>query len=170
MNSKEIVDGIGDRELYRTLTPISDSLYEVDPERVPSEHGYATLVSSKLPNGNHMPVIDLDLGPSMLVPSSTPGHYHLYLNVEMSFGQMLNMLQAMTDAGVVQPGFNRFSREREQSFVRYPGVTKANEHLPELEPAPAGIKQSIAGSLPSDADLAAAERAELIVERLADQF
>jgi hypothetical protein len=124
--SKEIVEGIGPRGLYRTLTPISDSPYEEDPERVKSEHGYATLVGSKLENGNHMPVIDLDL-PCMLVESSTPGHFHLYVNKEMSFGQMLNMLQMMTDAGVVQPGFNRFTRERGEAFVRYPGVTKANE-------------------------------------------
>lgn len=126
LTAKQIVDGIGPRELYRTLTPISDSLYEEDPERVKSEHGYATLVSSKLPDGNHMPVIDLDL-PCMLVPSSTSGHFHLYINQEMSWGQFLNMLQMMTDAGVVQPGFNRFTRERGQAFVRYPGVTKDNE-------------------------------------------
>lgn len=126
LTAKQIVEAIGPRKLFRTLTPISDSPYEEDPERVESEHGYATLVSSKLPNGNHMPVIDLDL-PCTLVPSSTPGHFHLYVNQEMSFGQFLNMLQMMTDAGVVQPGFNRFTRERGQAFVRYPGVTRDNE-------------------------------------------
>lgn len=126
LTGKQIVKTVADRLLFRTVTPISDSPYEEDPERVPSEHGYATLVSSKLPNGNHKPVIDLDL-PCTLAESSTPGHYHLFIDKEMSFGQFLNILQAMTDAGVVQPGFNRFTREREQAFVRYPGVTKATE-------------------------------------------
>lgn len=131
MTGEEIVEAVGPRGLYRTLTPISDSPYEEDPERVKSEHGYATLVGSKLPNGNHMPVIDLDL-PCTLVPSSTPGHFHLYINKEMSFGEFLSMLQAMTDTGVVQPGFNRFTRERGQAFVRYPGYTKEDE-LREME-------------------------------------
>lgn len=126
MTGQEIVETIGPRGVYRTVTPISDSTYGEDPDRVPSEHGYATLVGSKLENGNHMPAIDLDL-PCALVPSSTPGHFHLYINKEMSYGQMLNIIQAMTDAGVVQPGFNRFSRERGESFVRYPGVTKNYE-------------------------------------------
>jgi len=126
LSGKRIVEIIGPRKLFRTVTPISDSPYEEDPERVPSEHGYATLVSSMLPNGNHMPVIDLDLD-CALVESSTPGHYHLYINQEMSYGQYLNILQALTDAGVVQPGFNRFSRERGQGFVRYPGYTKEDE-------------------------------------------
>ena len=126
MNSKEMVEGIGPRGLYRTVAPISDSPYEEDPDRVKSEHGYATLVGSKLENGNHMPVIDLDL-PCMLVESSTPGHFHLYINKEMSYGQMLTVIQAMTDAVIVQPGFNKFTRLRGEAFVRYPGVTKQNE-------------------------------------------
>lgn len=140
---------VGPRGLYTTVTPVSDSPYEEDPERLPATHDNAVLVGSKLPNGNHMPVIDLDL-PCTLVPSSTPGHFHLYINKEMTFGQMLNMLQMMTDAGVVQPGFNRFSRERGQAFVRYPGVTRNNEA--------ARIEEG----------LAAAEQAELARERELD--
>jgi hypothetical protein len=45
----------------------------------------------------------------------------------MSWGQFLNILQALTDAGVVQPGFNHHSRARGYATVRYPGVTKDNE-------------------------------------------
>lgn len=124
-----IRDTIGDRIMQRTKIAIkndSEAKEWEDPEYFPAGHDDATLVTSELPNGNHMPVIDLDLT-TMLIPSTRPGHYHLYVNREMSWGQFLNMLQAMTDAGVVQDGFNRHTRRRGHATVRYPGVTKENE-------------------------------------------
>ena len=119
---------IGDRLLRRTSAPItngSDGGF-VDFEMLEAGHDTATVVQSLLPDGDHMPVIDLDLE-CMLVPSSAAGHYHLYINKAMSFGQFLNILQALTDAGVVQEGYNHFTRQRGYATVRYPGVTKQNE-------------------------------------------
>jgi len=59
--------------------------YDVDdvdkPPVVTVEDG-ANVVSSLLTNGNHAPCIDLDV-PAMLVPSSTPGHSHLYIDIEV---------------------------------------------------------------------------------------
>lgn len=120
---------IGERRLLRTGKPIkndSENTKWDDPEYFPADHSTATLVTSELPDGNHLPVFDIDL-PAMLVPSSKPAHFHLYINHPMSWGQYLNILQALTDAGVVQQGYNMHTRRRGYATVRYPGVTKDNE-------------------------------------------
>lgn len=125
----EIREMIGNRALRRTRTPIaidSKDPYGGDPVLFPADHDTATLVLSELPTGNHMPVIDIDL-PCMLVPSSQPGNFHLYINCAMSWDQYLGILEAMTEAGVVQRGYFEHSRRRGYTSVRYPGVTKANE-------------------------------------------
>lgn len=124
-----IRDTIGARIMHRTQAPIPKDSAETkhpDPEYFPADHDTATLVTSLLPNGRHMPVIDIDVT-SMLLPSSTEGHYHLYINREMTWKQFLKMLKAMTDAGVVQEGYYQHTRRRGRAFVRYPGVTKQNE-------------------------------------------
>ena len=76
---------IGIRELYRTDRPIAKDSADPDwqePERKRATHDNATLVSSKIdvPGMDiHMPVLDFDVE-AHLVPSSTPGHSHLYIN------------------------------------------------------------------------------------------
>lgn len=120
---------IGERKLLRTGAPIkndSENTKWDDPEYLDADHDTATLVTSTLPDGNHMPVIDIDL-PCMLTDSTKPGHHHLYINHPMSWGQYLSILQALTDAGVVQAGYNMHTRRRGYGTVRYPGVTKHNE-------------------------------------------
>jgi len=71
-----------------------------------------------------MPVIDVDV-PIYVLPSSTHGHYHLYIDKEMTRGQLLDMLTAMSKAGVVEPGYVSASRERGFTSVRSPGFVKS---------------------------------------------
>lgn len=52
----------------------------------------------------HAPVIDLDL-PARLVPSATPGHFHLFLDVAMDWPTYVHLLEALAEAGLVQPGY-----------------------------------------------------------------
>lgn len=87
----------------------------------------ANLVSSRLPNGMHAPVIDLD-GPHNLVPSSTQGHSHLYLDTPMTWRRYKLLLRALWKAGVIEEGFYRNSVRRGFSSVRPPGVFK-DDHL-----------------------------------------
>src|SRR4051794_35126863 len=53
------------------------------------------VASSRLKNGHHSPVLDVDYM-AALVPSSTPGHFHLYLNgVTMPWWKYRVLLKAM---------------------------------------------------------------------------
>jgi len=83
----------------------------------------ANLIGSLCADGMHMPVIDIDL-PARLVPSSTEGHFHLYIDVPMPFDVYLTMLDAMVAAGVVDAAYVQHVRERGQSLCRPEWVRK----------------------------------------------
>lgn len=85
----------------------------------------ANLVSSLLEDGRHAPLLDLDV-PARLVPSSTPGHSHLYVDVPMTWRRYRRLLKALTKAGLIERGFYRASVARRQTMVRKPGVKKAS--------------------------------------------
>jgi hypothetical protein len=87
----------------------------------------AELVCSDIGDGMHMPVIDLDLAAS-LVPSGTPGHFHLYIDRAVSWRAYLRILQAMTDAGIVQRGFLNATEARGFGSLRHPDRPKAQSH------------------------------------------
>lgn len=125
------------------MTTVNRRLYTIDPEelkgrdlgaddyqpedttrREVTDPDDALLVGSRLVNSDlHAPAIDLDV-PARLIPSSTPGHFHLYIDVPMSWEQYDTVLSALAFAGVVEDGYVNASRSREQSFLRRPGVTK----------------------------------------------
>lgn len=75
------------------------------------------------PAGTHYPVIDIDHA-CTLVPSTTPGHFHLYIDKAVPLDKYLDMLEAMAAAGIVQEGYFRAARARRFSAVRLPWVKK----------------------------------------------
>ena len=73
----------------------------------------------------HMPAIDIDF-PCRLVESSTPEHFHLYIDHEITQEQYMDILRVLMSAGIVQRGFYRSALRRGQTFLRLPGVKKAD--------------------------------------------
>lgn len=87
----------------------------------------ANLIGSRLGvSGLHAPVLDLDF-PARLVPSTTEGHFHLYLDVAMTWRTYHDLLLALGRAGVLEPNYVAASLARRQTFVRKPGVVKPPE-------------------------------------------
>jgi hypothetical protein len=84
----------------------------------------ANLVSSELENGQHAPAIDLDV-PHRYVPSSTEGHGHLFIDVEMSWDKYERLLKALHEAGLIEDGFYHLSVRRKATFLRPPWIKKA---------------------------------------------
>jgi hypothetical protein len=105
----------GDRTLWKAVT--RDRL-----ERV-TNRADAHLVSSMVEPGVHMPVLDIDF-PAQLVPTSTPGHFHLYLDIDMDWETYVGLLNALCDAGVIQPGYYANSVRRGASYARLPEKPK----------------------------------------------
>src|SRR3989344_4402534 len=83
----------------------------------------ANLVSSLTENGLHAPVLDLDV-PAYLIPSSTPGHSHLYIDVEIPWSVYRKLLRALARAGIIEDYFYKGALDREQTMVRPPWVKK----------------------------------------------
>lgn len=86
----------------------------------------ADIVSSQFrgPSADrHMLVIDLDV-PAALIPSSTPGHSHLYIEARMTWENYANVLDALAYAGIVEPGYVDASKNRGFTAVRLPWVRK----------------------------------------------
>lgn len=92
-------------------------------ERAPEES--ATLISSLLEGdeNHHAPVLDFDF-PCRLVPSTTPGHFHFYIDTAVTWKHYKRMLVALSDVGLIQQGFADNSIARQQTMVIREGLTK----------------------------------------------
>lgn len=75
------------------------------------------------PWSRHYPVLDLDI-PAHLVPSSTPGHSHLYLDVEIDDEGYWTLCDALANAGILQPGYVSACKSRGYTSVRLPWIRK----------------------------------------------
>jgi hypothetical protein len=90
------------------------------------DDGTHNLVSSLTEDGRHMPAIDLDI-PHSYLPSSTPGHGHLFIDMPMSWEQYELLLTVLHSVGIIEDGFFRLSLQRKASFLRKPGTYKELE-------------------------------------------
>lgn len=91
--------------------------------------GAAQLVTSHVGEGKHVLALDIDL-PLVALPSSTPGHWHLIIDHEMSWDAYERVLDAMADAGLLEEGLVRASKERRCTRLRTPWTFKGNQPMP----------------------------------------
>ena len=71
----------------------------------------------------HMPVIDIDFE-AALIPSATPGHFHLYLDTPLPWANYEKLLRVLGEIGIIEPGYMDASIARKQTFVRPPEKPK----------------------------------------------
>lgn len=76
----------------------------------------------------HYPVIDLDV-PHHVVPSSTPGHSHLYIDVPLTDKQYEYLLETLVSVGIVQPGVLHSFHDNRATAVRLPWVNKSQAEV-----------------------------------------
>lgn len=74
----------------------------------------------------HAPVLDIDFG-AQLIPSSTPGHFHLYFEKAMTWDNYCGLLKALGAVGILEQGYVAASLRRDYSSVRKQGVYKQEE-------------------------------------------
>lgn len=93
--------------------------------RQPCELEQANLISSEVIGrpGWHAPALDIDL-PCTLVESTTPGHFHLYIDHAMDLTDYLALLEALAAAGIIEWGYFFAAMRRGATFLRKPGVLK----------------------------------------------
>jgi len=118
----------------RTLHKVNlerDGEYKEGDEgrEVVTELSEANVVSSIVPRPSemsertHRPVLDLDI-PAFLVPSSTPGHSHLYIDHDVPDDVFWRLCDALAEAGILQEGYVSASKSRGYTSVRLPWIKK----------------------------------------------
>ena len=121
-----------DGQVLQTVTNLDT--YDVTSGRFDtSDPEAAQVITSRTAadHRKHKLIIDLDM-PAQLIPSSTPGHFHLYVDHEMPWSVYAKLLVALGDAGILEPGYVRASLERELTSVRLPWVKKPSPAAQEL--------------------------------------
>lgn len=86
----------------------------------------ANLISSEIRPDIHMPVIDCDYG-IQAVASSTPGHYHLYIDRELTWPQYRALLDGMYKAGLIEQAWYENALKDQRTYVRLPHVKKETQ-------------------------------------------
>jgi hypothetical protein len=71
----------------------------------------------------HTVMLDIDI-PAKLVPSTTPGHSHLYIDTRLKWGQYEKLLIALADAKIIEQGYLGVSRKNMMTSLRLPWVRK----------------------------------------------
>lgn len=83
----------------------------------------SNLVCSDMADGLHRPILDVDMD-AMLIPSSTPGHHHLYIDKPMSWEDYRKLLDVMAEVGILEPGYVSVAKKRKRTQVRTPWTKK----------------------------------------------
>lgn len=134
-------------------SPLPGQLYasvEFDAEAPPGEYvrpsmvtdiERANLITSRVdaPPPKHRPynpfepfthkvVLDIDL-PAKLIESSTPGHYHLFIDHEIPEHKYMALLDIMAECGLIERGYVYASKERGYTAVRLPWVKKERKEI-----------------------------------------
>lgn len=74
----------------------------------------------------HRIVLDID-APVKLVPSSTEGHFHLYIDVAVQWDEYKELLEALVGAGVLEEGYVEASIREGYTSARLPWIKKTNK-------------------------------------------
>lgn len=119
-----------------SFVPAEAEEYEVGIDREETDLAKANVVSSEIKAGGlfgatrHVVALDID-HPAYLVPSSTPGHSHLYVDISggIPHEDYMEFLSAAAKIGLIEPGYAEVSRKRGHSDLRLPWVTKDDQVL-----------------------------------------
>lgn len=82
------------------------------PDAAPAQEGDQVVI-----------VLGLDV-PCRLLPSTTEGHFHLYIGKAIPWYEFECLLRVMVHCGLVEDGYYQAARRRCATFVRMPGVSK----------------------------------------------
>jgi len=86
----------------------------------------AELIASLNSTGKHRPLLDIDF-PAAVIPSSTEGHCHLYIDKELEWKEYKKLLNVLADLGIIEHGYRGASLARGYSALRLPWIKKKED-------------------------------------------
>lgn len=90
--------------------PIEPSRRRAQPGEEPD------LIGAYCDDGYYRPVLDIDF-PVQIKESETPGHFHLAIDVKMTWEEYEKLLRVLYEVGIIEGGYMRASIERKDTFV-----------------------------------------------------
>lgn len=99
------------------VTSLTD-VFEGDP-REGMDFDYRPDLDYRNPLRMHAPAIDIDGIEVHVVPSSTTGNYHLFIDKAMPAEHYFELLDVLAKVGIVEPGYVNASRTRGYSSLRW---------------------------------------------------
>lgn len=112
--------------IARDLGPDYDAEADTGHENTTNLREANTITSQVMNTGVanlHRVVLDIDRE-CTVIPSTSPGHYHLYIDAVMPWEVYSRLLAVLAEAGVIEPGYNGASQERGYTRVRLPWIKK----------------------------------------------
>jgi hypothetical protein len=101
-----------------------NNYHEINEDVVPTaDLEEANIITSEIGHGIHKVLLDIDM-PVKAVPSSTEGHFHLFIDKELTWDQYADLIRVLVDIGIVEDGYYSASAERGYTSVRVPWVPK----------------------------------------------
>jgi len=118
------------RGLHTAVVDFSDDSEQIETDNVakiitdnPPLIDANSVGSLHRPSYQHKPVLDLDMD-VLVVPSSTRGHHHLYIDKLMPWRDYSLLMNVLAHVGILQPGYVSASHHRVESFLRTPWIRK----------------------------------------------
>lgn len=120
LKAREVADL---KEAHVTSSLIKDTTYDPDEP-------YRLRWPLPVADGRHHVVLDID-HPVHVEESSTPGNYHLYIEVGdgIAWADYLKFLEAAASINLIEPGYLMASKHRKHTDVRLPWVNKHEGNL-----------------------------------------
>lgn len=100
------------------MTTYGTTEFQVPTDRKPANVNISELEDEP---DTHSIMLDID-AECELIPSRTPGHYHLYIDKELSWKAYLKLLDALVEAGIVEKGWVEAARKSGATVLRLPPV------------------------------------------------
>jgi hypothetical protein len=119
----EIITGLAWAKVDLEAPNYDASGFDLEVDR--AEANVSTSLHRGTRNGSraHALLLDIDIE-AWLVPSSTPGHSHLYVDLVTDWDKLKRFLDAALEIGLIQPGFHRAACDRGFTSLRLPWVRK----------------------------------------------
>lgn len=116
-----------------SFVPTDEADYEPGIDREEADLAEANVVSSEhrvsFGKPHHVVALDIDHA-AWLIPSSTEGHSHLYIDVPggIPHEDYMELLDVLARCKVIEHGYASVSKSRGHSDLRLPWVSKADQH------------------------------------------
>lgn len=117
------------RSLWTVTKWATRGEYTPTQYRAPKNEAEANVIGSQLEQNDprravlHAPALDVDF-PCRVLPSSTWGHSHLYIDKAMTWREYKRFLKALVKVGIIEKGYYNAAMNSKQTMLRKPGVSK----------------------------------------------